>query len=119
MMSGFSKRIYKGREVIYFNYAGLSEQQAVDALKEAEKVILADGKEYITLTNFTDGFATKGVMAQSMILAKNTMHLAKKGAIVGADGAKSILLKGYNRDLESAGLKSFADEESALEYLIK
>ncbi len=117
-MAGLSKRTHKGKEIIYLNYDGLTEPQIVECLQEAERIILEDNKPYLTLTNFTGAFATKKVMEQAGILGYKTKHLAIKGAIVGAEGAKSVMLKSFNRKLESEGLQAFEDEDSALEFLV-
>ncbi len=117
-MAGLSKITHKGHEIIYLNYNGLSEDEIVDCLQQAQKMILAEQKAYRTLTNFSGAFATKKVMMQAATLGEATKHLAIKGAIVGADGAKSVMLKGFNRQLEVGGLRAFEDEESAKDYLV-
>jgi len=118
-MAGISKIMHKAREIIYLNYQGLSENEIVECLKEAERIILADNKPYYTLTNFNGAFATKKVMEQAAILGHKTQHLAIKSAIVGAVGAKSVMLKSFNKVLASGGLTPFEDEESAKDFLVK
>lgn len=118
-MKGLSKINHLGKEIVYLKYEGLTEPEIIDCLKEAQAVILADNKPYYTLTNFSGAFATKKVMEQAAILGQTTAHLAIKGAIVGADGAKSIMLKVFNRELESEGLTAFEDEKSALNFLVQ
>lgn len=119
-MPGLQKINYQGKEIIYLDYRGQTEKQMISYLKEAEKMILTDAKPYLTLTNISDAFATKGFLEQASTLGKRTGHLTIKGAIVGLSGGKKILLNVFNRMfVGKKGLKPFDTEREAMEYLVK
>lgn len=119
-MPGLQKINFQGKEIIYLDYRGQSEQQMIGYLKEAEKTILEDNKPYLTLTNISDAFATKGFLKQAGRLGENTGHLTIKGAIVGLNGGKKVLLKVFNRLFAGKkGLQPFDSEKEALEYLVR
>lgn len=119
-MPGLQKIDFQGKEIIYLDYRGQSEYQMIEYLKEAERTILDDNKPYLTLTNISDAFATKGFLKQAGIMGEKTGHLTVKGAIVGVNGGKRVLLNVFNRLFAGKkGLKPFDSEKEALEYLVR
>lgn len=119
-MPGLQKINYQGKEIIYLDYRGQTEKQMIEYLKQAEKTILEDNKPYLTLTNISDAFATKGFLKQAGVLGERTGHLTIKGAIVGLNAGKKVLLKVFNRLFAGKkGLQPFDTEKEAMEYLIK
>ena len=118
-MSGVSIIEYKGKEIIRLDYRGLVEDQIIDCLKKAEEILTKFQRPKLNLTIFCGAYATKRVMDQAMILAKRTKHYSEKGAIVGVDGSKKIILEAFNKTLYNKGLVPFDSEQAALEYLIK
>ncbi|MCV9385403.1 hypothetical protein [Reichenbachiella ulvae] len=118
-MSGFSKINYKGKEIIYLDYRGASEEQMIEYLCAAEETILEEQKPFMTLTNIYDAYATKGYLSRAQELGRKTQHLSIAGAIVGVTGGKLVLLKVFNRMFaKGEGLKPFDTEEEALDYLV-
>ncbi|CAA6807840.1 MAG: Unknown protein [uncultured Aureispira sp.] len=109
---------YKGKEILYINYKGLTENQMIDTLNKAEQIILNDNKPHLQLSNIVDAFATPGYMAAAKKFGKNTEHLTSKSAIVGITGVKALLLRSYNF-VSGDKLKAFNTEEEAKEYLVK
>ncbi|WP_420582925.1 hypothetical protein [Reichenbachiella sp.] len=119
-MPGLQKINFQGKEIIYLDYRGQSEQQMIGYLKEAEQTILDENKPYLTLTNISDAFATKKFLQQAGRLGEKTEHLTVKGAIVGLNGGKKVLLKVFNRLFAGKkGLQPFDTEKEALEYLVR
>ncbi|MFY0687124.1 MAG: hypothetical protein JXQ90_08170 [Cyclobacteriaceae bacterium] len=117
-MAGLSKILFKVREIIYLDYRGLKETEIIEALKKAETLVLRENKPYLTLTNFDGAYATPGFLEQANKLREKTKHLAIKGAIVGIEGAKGVILSVFNSALKGSGIVTFQSEEEAKEYLI-
>lgn len=118
-MPGLQKISYQGKEIIYLDYRGQTEEQMIEYLKEAERTILQENKPYLTLTNISEAFATKGFLKQAGKLGERTGHLTIKGAIVGVSGGKRVLLNVFNRLFAGKkGLKPFDSEKEAMEYLV-
>jgi hypothetical protein len=117
-MNRVQKIQYQGKEIIYINYGGLSEDKMIEVLNHAERVILSENKPHLQLTNITDAFATPGFMAAAKVFGKKTQSLTNKSAIVGISGVKALLLRSYNL-VTGEKLKDFLTEEEAKEYLVK
>jgi len=117
-MAGLSKRIHRGKEILYFDYQGLNEAQMIDLIKQAEALILSENKPVLQLTNIKNAFATPGFMSVVREAGEKTKHLTTKSAIVGISGAKKILLGAYNA-IVGGVVKPFDNEDDALDYLVK
>jgi hypothetical protein len=120
-MTGVSKIEHKNQEILFINYEGTSsEEDMIAILKESQKIIIEDNKEYLQLTNMKNAFATSGFMTEVKKVAKDTPKLAKKRAIVGVDSpARKILLKTYNFILGSNAMKTFDTIEEAKDWLVR
>ena len=117
-MSGFSKIIYKGKEILYLDHRGRNEDEMIETLKEAEAVMLAENKLCMQLINISNAFATPNFMKIGNEAGKRVKHLTLKSAVVGVTGAKKVLLNGYNA-LTGGKMKAFETEEEAKEFLIE
>ncbi|MGL1885100.1 MAG: hypothetical protein OCD76_01200 [Reichenbachiella sp.] len=116
-MAGFSKINHKGRVIIFLDYQGLTPDGIVEAMKEAESFVLKEQKRVLTLTNFTEAFATPKVMEQAKLLKAGIMHLTDRSAVYGLSIAKTVILKGFNKITKAKGIKPFSTREQALQYL--
>ncbi len=118
-MPGVSKIKHKGKEILFIDYKGCrSEEEMVEILKQAQKIIIDDNKEYLQLTDLTDAFATPSYMKEAKKVAKDTPKLAKRRAIVGINSpGRKILLKGYNLILGKEAIRPFDDMEQAKDWL--
>ncbi|MAE85518.1 MAG: hypothetical protein CMB80_22475 [Flammeovirgaceae bacterium] len=112
------KIFHKGKEIIYVDYRGESEDQMLSTAESLRDVLLNDNKEHLRLVNITEAFATTKFTNYIRQLGKDTKHIPTKAAIVGITGAKKVLLLGYNRILGGA-MRPFDDEETAKEYLVR
>lgn len=116
-MSGFKKRNYKGREIIYVDYRGLKEEGMIATATDLREWLLKENKDHLRLINITDCYATPKFTTYIRALGRETQAIPFRGAIVGITGAKRVLLMGYNR-LLGGKLKPFDSEDEALEYLV-
>ncbi|MBN2487121.1 MAG: hypothetical protein JXB34_14195 [Bacteroidales bacterium] len=120
-MANVEKIIHKGKEILYINYQECrGEAEMISVLQEAQKIIIADNKEYLQLTDMRNTFATPGYMKAAKQVAKDTPKLAKKRAIVGIDSpARIILLKAYNFVLGTENaIKPFKSIDEAKDWLV-
>lgn len=116
-MTGFQKIHYKGREIIYVDYRGQTEDEMLRTASDLREWLLATNKEHLRLINITEAFATPKFTEFIRKLGKETKHIPVRAAIVGITGAKKVLLLGYNRIL-GGKMKPFDNEQDAKEYLI-
>ncbi|WP_109829890.1 STAS/SEC14 domain-containing protein [Reichenbachiella versicolor] len=116
-MPGLSVIQYKNQSILVLDYRGMIEDEIIETLIKAEELLMKNQEPNLNLTIISGVFATKRVMDQAFKLALRTQHLSKKGAIIGADGSKRIILENLNKNLYNDGLKPFENEEDALEYL--
>ncbi len=108
---------YKGEEIIYVDYRGLSEDEMLSMAGSLREFLLSEPGYHLRLVNITDTPATRQFTSFIRQLGKDTKHIPVKAAIVGITGAKKVLLSGYNRLLGGA-MKPFDNEEKAKEYLV-
>lgn len=117
-MAGYSIIEYKGNEILYLDYRGMNEKQMIQTLDEATEQSLQENKPILLLTNITGTFVLPDFLKKAKEDGKRTKHLTLKSAIVGAEGAKKVLLKFHNLFVGSE-MKPFQDEEEAKEWLVK
>jgi len=108
---------HKGKEIIYVNYVGETEDEMLQTAENLRDILITDQKPHLRLVNITDAFATTKFTAYIRQLGKDTKDIPVKAAIVGITGAKKVLLMGYNRILGGA-MRPFDDEEAAKDYLV-
>ncbi|MEQ8629061.1 hypothetical protein [Ekhidna sp.] len=116
-MPGFQKITHKGKEIVYVDYRGQSEEEMLKTASDLRDFLLSDPGEHLRLVNITDTPATRKFTAFIREMGKETKHVPVKGAVVGITGAKKVLLSGYNRLLGGA-MRPFDDEEIAKNYLV-
>ncbi|MEQ8471292.1 MAG: hypothetical protein RIC35_08900 [Marinoscillum sp.] len=116
-MSGVKKNHHAGKEIIYKDYRGQTEDEMLETAESLKKLLLAENKAHLRLVNISEAFATTKFTTYIRELGKATRHIPTKAAIVGITGAKKVLLLGYNRILGGA-MKPFDNEESAKDYLV-
>lgn len=111
------KIFHKGKEIIYVDYRGESEEEMLDTASKLKDLLLKDNKEHLRLINITEAYATTRFTSYIREMGKETKHIPTKAAIVGITGAKKVLLLGYNRILGGV-MRPFDDETSAKDYLV-
>lgn len=120
-MPGVSKIVYKGKEILFIDYKGTKDvAEMLVILKQAQKIIIQENKEYLQLTDISNAYATQEYMEAAKKVAKDTPKLATKRAIVGITSpTKKILLMAYNLVIGKNGLKPFDNLEEAKDWLIQ
>ena len=93
---GHSLITYKGKEISYIDYRGLTEEEMIKTVDDTVEWALKDNKPRLVLFNITKAYALSGFMKKSKEAGKKTKHLVIKSAIVGVTEGKKILLKFYN-----------------------
>ena len=116
-MPAINKINYKGKEIIYIDYRGLTEDEMIDLAQSLRDYLKTEPGHHLRLVNISDTPATRKFTSYIRQLGKDTKHIPVKAAIVGITGAKKVLLSGYNRLLGGA-MRPFDSEEDAKEYLI-
>lgn len=116
-MPGIQRITYKGKEIIYIDYRGKSEDEMLEVADSLKEFLLSGPGHHLRLVNITDTPATRKFTSYIREMGKQTKDVPVRGAIVGITGAKKVLLSGYNRLLGGA-MRPFDDEETAKEYLV-
>ena len=73
-MNRVQKIQYKGKEIIYVNHGSLNVDEMIEAINEAEQLILSENKIYLLLINLSDAFATTKFMIAAKRFGKNTLN---------------------------------------------
>jgi len=120
-MPGVKKIYHKGKEILFIDYSGSpNESVMIEILKEAQKIIISDNKEYLQLVNIANAYVTPLYMKTVKEIAKDTPRLALKRAMVGISGkSRKILLMDYNLIIGKNGIKPFDTIEEAKDWLIE
>ena len=116
-MPGLQKINHKGKDIIYIDYRGQSEDEMLETAHQLRDFLMTGPGHHLRLVNISDTPATRKFTTFIRELGKETKDIPVKGAIVGITGAKKVLLAGYNRLLGGA-MKPFDDEASAKDYLV-
>lgn len=109
--------VFQGKEIIYFNFRGLTEDQdIIQHFHNARDYMLKLNRPTLQLTNVTGVYFTPNIMKNLDVL-KAAEHLVIKDAVVGVTGVKKILFQIYNTMLQGK-TKTFDDEEAAKQWLV-
>ncbi|MBN2531906.1 MAG: hypothetical protein JXB88_03385 [Spirochaetales bacterium] len=110
---------YKGHKILYIDHTGLKENEIVENMNHANKIMMeCSDTKLLLIINFTDTFGTEKIMVKlkspDSIAA---MKKVKKTAVLGIVGIKKILLNAYNQFIKQ-NVRAFNTMEEAQEYLI-
>ena len=116
-----NKIYHKGKEILFIDYKGSRNvEEMLVVLKQAQKIIIDENKEYLQLTDISEAYATQEYMQAAKEVARNTPKLATKRAIVGITSpSRKILLMAYNMVLGKNGMKPFDTLEQAKDWLVE
>jgi hypothetical protein len=116
-MERIKKMSYKGKEIIYVNYNGLNEQQMISLMDKHKSLILNENRSCLFLADFSNARATPGYLKEADSFIKSTRNLVKRGAFIGVDAMKRIILNSVIK-LYKVNYKAFETREKALEALV-
>ena len=119
-MPGVSKITHKGKEILFIDYKGTkNDDEMIAILREAQKIIIADNKPYLQLTDISGAYSTKKFTDELKKVGAETPKLAIKRAVVGITPIKKIILTSYNMILgRQNSLHPFNTLEEAKDYLV-
>jgi len=104
---------YKGKEIIYLNMNGLSEEQQLQAIDEAERLFVTKN-DILNMTDVGNTVTSPTVRDRANQLHATHRARIKAQAVVGVSGLKRMIAKGMNKDMYFA--KSLDD---AKEWLVQ
>ena len=109
---------YNGQQVLYVNYTPCSNQdEMLEVLHAAAKYYQNyPSNDIKILSDFTDAYASLEFMNQVKQYGKSLSLKTDKAAVIGIDGLKEILLKGYNMVAKKPTMP-FRNKVQALTYL--
>jgi hypothetical protein len=119
-MPGVSRIRHREKEILFIDYAGCrNDHEMIEILKEAQKIIVTENKEYLQLISVINVFVTPEYMREAKKVAKETPKLASRRAIVGVNSqARRILLQTYNLIIGVGAVKPFSSIEEAKDWLV-
>lgn len=116
-MSGYNLINYRGKEILYVDYSGMTKDEILRTMDEATEYALELNKPLLRLSNMTGIFAVKEVVEKAKISGKTTNHLTIKRAAVGITGAKKILFNAFNR-FSGNDTRAFDTVDDAKDWLV-
>lgn len=118
-MSGVTWKTHAGKKVLIADYRGTKGAETVALMKQVAKEVQAAPPGVLILTDVTGVALGPDFMAESKKLNEDVLGpRGAKLAMVGVDGIKALLLKGFNAVGKGAKGVPFPDEASALAHLV-
>lgn len=109
---------YKGKEFLYLNYTACKSTDEMIALMEKEVDLLKiHGGKSCILADFRDTTIEAAFMEKARELGGMIEAHTERAAVLGAAGAKKLLMMVYNR-ISEGNLQPFDDIKSAKNYLV-
>ncbi len=108
---------YKGKKIFYADYRGLSGQELIKSMNEANQDVIKH-KHELFLADFREASISNEVMEfLKGKEAKEATSYFKKQAILGISGIKKFAVNAYNTITQS-NMRIFNEENEAKEYLV-
>ena len=108
---------YKNKEIIRLRYADLSEEEILQFLDNAYKMIVNKQEKCLLLANWEQAFVTAKVKKFIDDNAEMTNMKVEKTAVVGVTGVKKIFNSLFAKILKMP-LKMFNTEDEAMNWLV-
>jgi hypothetical protein len=109
---------YKGKKILYIDYRDLTEEEMIEQLEYACKIILESKSPVLYLGNFIGVDVSSEFMIKANEWGKLYEPKTFKAAILGVTGNKRLLISTYKL-ITDANMKGFDSIEDAKEYLIR
>lgn len=86
--------MYKGKKIIFANYAGLFQEELLQILDVVKETITSEEEgSVLSLADVTDAHYNNEVMDKLKAMTRDNKPYVKKTAIVGATGLRLMLMK--------------------------
>ncbi|WP_425390937.1 hypothetical protein [Ekhidna sp.] len=113
-----NKITHKGKEIMFCDFKDMKNKQAIfDQLDEMANTFKQTKGNLLVLTDVRGTKNDPEIVDKTKRLGKEVFSVyAKKRAIIGMDGLRGLILKGYNA-ITGNDLKPFPTLEEAKDYL--
>ena len=108
---------YKGMQILFSDYKGLSSEEMIKHLKKETQMILQQKEPILYMADFTSTIFTTEFMHAVNEDGKLTKRLVKKSALVGITGMKAVMLNTFNM-ITGIKARAFDNEYKAKDYLV-
>lgn len=110
---------YKGEEIIFCDFKEMKDKQQIfDQLDEMADIFKQSGGDLLVLTDVRGTKNDPEIVDKTKKLGKEVFSVyAKKRAIIGMDGLRKLILRGYNA-ITGNDLKPFSTLDEAKDYLV-
>ncbi|WP_421764991.1 hypothetical protein [Ekhidna sp.] len=110
---------HQGKKIIFCDFKEMKDKQQIfDQLDEMAETFKQSGGNLLVLTDVRGTKNDPEIVDKTKRLGKEVFSVyAKKRAIIGMDGLRKLILKGYNA-ITGNDLKPFSTIEEAKDYLI-
>jgi hypothetical protein len=118
-MKGIRRIIAKGREILEVDFSNCKEQQMIDILMDARKILITENKKQLVLALFNEkNFLTPRFMEYFKFdQREEAIQVIERQAIVGFTETKKQIISGYNV-LFNRDMKMFDTLDEAIDFLI-
>jgi CO dehydrogenase/acetyl-CoA synthase alpha subunit len=108
---------YNNKEIFFIDHRGLKGEEVLKSMKEAAEAIKKNGKQVLTLTDFTDTTISNEI--NEYLKSDETKAMQKyyiKQGIVGIGGIKKMMFNIYS-SIMGTNAKLFDNLEDAKKFL--
>jgi len=117
-MERIKKVSHKGKEIVYVDYSNVKNDDEMIAIHKAHlEFVYRDNKKYVYIADYTGSYTTPKYMKEVYNSLHNNKNLIIKGAFLGINGGKGIILSTVI-SIFKLNFKTFNDKNLALDYLV-
>ncbi|MBS1558982.1 MAG: hypothetical protein JST69_09680 [Bacteroidetes bacterium] len=107
-----------GKEILLLDYRGCNEHQMLQLLSEAKEWLEQQERPQLVLSVFNEhNFATAAFMKTVVAYNQQLDKKIEKQAVVGLNGVKKMILKGFNF-LIKRNVRGFDAQQEAIAFLL-
>jgi len=117
---GLSWREHKGRKILVADYRGLHQDQCMAQMREIGRVLAAEPAGTLLLVDARGMPVSMEFMKEAKRIADEVyVPRRTRQAVIGIDGLKGILMKGFNKFVpKEMATVPFDSEQAAFDYLV-
>ena len=105
---------HNGKKIIFVNYSGLKEAGMIELVNRHRELTLQTALPF--LADYRKTYVSPAYMIHAKRFVETTKHTIDKGAFLGVDRVKSMILKGILL-VYGVNYKTFESKEDAIAFL--
>lgn len=112
---------YNHKKILFSNYSGcITPDEMINILHQEQDILLQQEKKILVMANYRNSFGSPKYMDEVKKIGKETLtKKIDKTAVLGIYGVKKVLFNAYIKYSKQKNVKTFKNQEEALEWLTR